>query len=639
VQVVIDGSGSFLRVRTMTVDLNVGLEEHRRGQLERASRVYEAALAENPNNPDALHLVGLVALQRGDAEKAVRLMARATTLKPTDPTILANLAEAYKAVGQTDRAVECCRAALGLQPNYPEAHFNLGLLLNRMGETDRAIEHFREAVRLKPEFAAAHNSLGNALRAKGDKAAAFQHFERAVWLDPALAEGRCNLGRMLAEQGMPKEGLVHCREAVRLRPDLAAAHNNLGNVLQVLGRLEEAKERLLEAVRLEPDQAATYAGLAHVWEQLGEFEHAHDSIRQALYREPRHPGALARLATRLRDKLPEADQATIESLLAEPALPDESRMQLLFGLAQAHDAKGQFDRAAELSGQANALQLAELKKRGMAYDATLHHAFIDQVIATFMPHYFERVQGFGLDTERPIFVVGLPRSGTSLTEQILASHSRVFGAGELKLAQETLDTLPGLLGRTETALDALQYLDRETSRRLAEHHLAELALINDSTDRIVDKMPENTLYLGFIATLFPHAKLIHCRRDVRDVALSCWMLNFAEVRWACDPDQIASRVSEYQRLMAHWRATLPIPMFELDYESLVADLEGTARDLVAFCGLEWEPSCLEYYKKARPLRTPSVVQVRQPVYTSSVGRWKNYERPLAPLFAKLPVNV
>jgi tetratricopeptide (TPR) repeat protein len=623
----------------MAVDLNVGLEEHRRGQLERASRVYEAALVENPNNPDALHLVGLVALQRGEADRAVQLMGRATALKPTDPSILANLAEAHKAVGQTDRAVECCRAALRLQPNYPEAHFNLGLLLNRLGDTDGAIEHFREAIRLRPEFAAAHNSLGNALRAQGNKTAAFQHFERAVWLDPALAEGRCNLGRMLAEQGMPKEGLIHCREAVRLRPSLAAAHNNLGNVLQALGRLEEAKDCLLEAVRLDPDQAATYAGLAHVWEQLGEFDQAHDSIRQALRREPRHAGALARLATRLRDKLPEADQATIEGLLAEPVLPDESRMQLLFGLAQACDAKGQFERAALLSRQANEIQLKDLKNRGLAYEAELHHAFVDQIIATFTPEYFQRVHGFGLETERPIFVVGLPRSGTSLTEQILASHSRVFGAGELKLAQETLDRLPGLLGRTEAALEALKLLDSKTSQRLAELHLAELAELNVSADRIVDKMPENTLYLGFIATLFPHAKLIHCRRDVRDVALSCWMLNFAEVRWACDPDQIAARVSEYQRLMAHWRTTLPVPMFELDYESLVADLEGKARELVEFCGLDWEPSCLEYYKKARPLRTPSVVQVRQPVYTSSVGRWKNYERLLAPLFAKLQVNL
>lgn len=221
---------------------------------------------------------------------------------------------------------------------------------------------------------------------------------------------------------------------------------------------------------------------------------------------------------------------------------------------------------------------------------------------------------------------------------MLASHSRVFGAGELKLVQETLERLPAMAGRTGMALDALAHLDRDITRRLAEHHLAELGAIDSLADRIVDKMPENTLYLGFIAVLFPRARIIHCRRDVRDVALSCWLLNFAEVRWACDPDQIASRVAEYQRMMAHWRATLPIPIFELDYESLVGDLEATARKLLDFCGLDWEPGCLEFYRKQRPLRTPSVVQVRQPIYTSSLGRWKHYERSLAALFANLKVD-
>ncbi len=312
-----------------------------------------------------------------------------------------------------------------------------------------------------------------------------------------------------------------------------------------------------------------------------------------------------RLAIRLRDKLSGVDQGTIENLLADPALAAEPRIQLLFGLAQALDAKGQFDRAAELSREANALQAAELKERGQAYDPTVHHSYVDDLIAVFTPAFFERTRGFGHESERPIFVVGLPRSGTSLTEQVLASHSRVFGAGELKLVQETLEALPGVLGRTSMALNALEHLDRDTTRRLAERHLAELAELEKASDRIVDKMPENTLYLGFIATMFPSARIIHCRRDLRDVALSCWMLNFAEVRWACDAEQIAARFAEYQRLMDHWRRTLPVPIFELEYATMVADLEGTARKLLEFCGLDWEPACLEFYRKQRPCAHPA----------------------------------
>jgi tetratricopeptide (TPR) repeat protein len=619
----------------MPVDLNAALEEHRRGHIERAALVYQTALAEDPDHPDALHLLGVVAIQQGDPNQAALLIGRAAALRPDDAAIHANLGEVYRLLGDNDRTIDCCRAALRVQPNYPEVHSNLGLALVRRGDRDEAIGHFREAIRLKPGFAAAHYSLGEALWCNGDKASALEQFRRVVLLDPASAEARCNLGRALMEQGAPHQALIHCQEAVRLRPDMAAAHNNLGNALQLLGRLDEAKVCLLEALRLEPDQTASYVSLANVWEQLGEFDQALDSLRDVLRRDPHHAGALARLAMRLRDQLPDAEQATIDSLLTDPKLSLESRLQLQFGLAQVLDARGEFDRAAELTIRANALQLADLHNRGQVYDHQAHHAFIDQLTAAFSTRFFERVRGFGLETERPVFIVGLPRSGTSLTEQILASHPRVFGAGELKLAQQILETLRNSIGGRETPLISPEYLDRESTRHLAHHYLNELAAINDSADRVVDKMPDNTVYLGLIATLFPRAKLIHCRRDLRDVALSCWMTNFRDIRWACDPDQIASRIEEHERLMEHWRRVLPVPFLQVEYEAMVTDLEKWARAIVAWCGLEWDPACVEFHKTRRPVRTSSVAQVRQPLYTTSIGRWKNYQQSLTPLFAKL----
>ena len=619
----------------MPVDLSEALEEHRRGNIERAARVYQTALAENPDHPDALHLLGVVAVQQGDPKRAELLIGRAAALRPGDAAIHANLGEVYRLLLDDDQAIACCRTALRIQPNYPEVHSNLGLALVRRGDLNDAIGHFREAIRLKPDFTSAHYSLGEALWRTGDKVSAFVHFRQAVLLDPTSAEARCNLGRVLMEQGAHQEALVHCQEAVRLRPAMAAAHNNLGNALQALGRLDEAKACLLESIRLDPDQTGSHASLANVWEQLGEFDQALDSLREVLRCDPRHAGALARLATRLRAKLPEAEQATIESLLADPKLSLDPRLQLQFGLAQVLDARGEFDRAAELTIHANALQLADFRNRGQVYDPQAHHTIIDQLMAAFSTSFFERVRGFGLETERPVFIVGLPRSGTSLTEQILASHPRVFGAGELKLARDVLETLRGPIDRSETPLVSLEYLDRESTRHLAHHYLNELAALNDSADRVVDKMPDNTVYLGLIATLFPRAKLIHCRRDVRDVALSCWMTNFRDVRWACDPDQIASRIEEHERLMEHWRRVLPVPMLEVEYEAMVTDFDKSARAIVAWCGLEWDPACLEFHKTRRPVRTSSVAQVRQPVYTSSVGRWKNYDQSLKSLFAKL----
>ena len=231
-----------------------------------------------------------------------------------------------------------------------------------------------------------------------------------------------------------------------------------------------------------------------------------------------------------------------------------------------------------------------------------------------------------------MFIVGLPRSGTTLIEQILASHSQVFGGGEIKLAH---DTMAALGGQGADPIEGLRQLDRQTAHRLASRHLERLRAFSPAALRIVDKMPDNYLLLGLLASLFPRAKFIHCRRDLRDVAVSCWMAHFQEIRWANDQQHIVSRFHAYQRIMAHWRKVLPVPLLEVDYEETVADLEGVARKLVAWCGLAWEPKCLEFHQTKRPVRTASAVQVRQPVLRTSVGRWKHYEQALAPLFARL----
>jgi hypothetical protein len=322
------------------------------------------------------------------------------------------------------------------------------------------------------------------------------------------------------------------------------------------------------------------------------------------------------------------------------------------------DAQGVYDEAAEHLSHANALCQADWQKRGKGYDPTEHVRFVDELIAAFTPEYFARVRGFGLETERPVFIVGLPRSGTTLIEQVLASHSRVFGAGELRYVRDTFEALPRALKRSphapredistkdphaeredytgrSTPLECVSGLDRATCGRVAQRHLDRLRALNEPAPRITDKLPDNYLYLGLLATLFPRAKLIHCRRDLRDVAVSCWMTNFRQIRWASAQEHIASRFHEYQRVMDHWRRVLPAPLLEVDYEETVADLEGVARRLVAWCGLEWEPGCLAFHENRRPVRTASVTQVRQPIYKKSVERWKNYENALASLFAKL----
>ena len=273
----------------------------------------------------------------------------------------------------------------------------------------------------------------------------------------------------------------------------------------------------------------------------------------------------------------------------------------------------------------------------MVRDPAEHMRFISGLIDAFDPAFFQRLAGAGLRTERPVFIVGLPRSGTTLVEQILASHSRFFSAGELLLTRDSFQAIPELVGSKESPVSCIRHLTDAVVRQLAENHDQRLsALAGGQADRISDKMPENYLHLGLLATLFPDAVFIHCRRDLRDVATSCWLTPFQSLHWTNDKEQIALRFQQYDRLMHHWQAVLPATIHEVSYEDTVGDLETVARRLLGACGLEWEPACLDFHKTNRPIRTASVSQVREPLYGTSIGRWKNYDTELADLFEALP---
>jgi hypothetical protein len=319
-------------------------------------------------------------------------------------------------------------------------------------------------------------------------------------------------------------------------------------------------------------------------------------------------------------------------LLTDSDLTDAQRFLLNFSVAIILDARGEYAAAAEHLAQANSLQVSEWNRRGRGYNPESYESLAAGMIAACTPDFFRRVAGFGIESDLPVFVVGLPRSGTTLIEQILAGHSQVYAAGEIQLVGRTMHEF----GREGVdPVEGMRTMDRETAQRAAATHLERLQALAPSAGRIVDKMPENYLQLGMLAALLPRAKIIHCRRDLRDVAVSCWITPFQEVRWASDQDHIAARFRVYRQIMEHWRKVLPIPMLEVDYEETVADLEGVAKRLVAFCGLEWEEGCLEFHRSKRAVTTASTVQVRQPVYKTSVARWRNYEQPLASLFARL----
>lgn len=648
---------------------NLGEAYRAYGEPDRAAECCRAALRLRPEYPEAANNLGLVLLAQGDAPAAVGQFRAAVRLAPDRAINHNNLGNALRGAGDPDAAVAAFRTAVELDPACAEAHSNLGQLLLERNDPRGALAHCQEAARLRPDLAEVRNNLGNALRGLGRLAEAKDEYREAVRLNPDLAVSYNNMGQALQEEGDLPAALLwygqalnrepaaarthanvasafeeqgdfdravkHYEVALRLDPRFVEAHNGLGFVLHQQGRFAEALAAYREVVRLRPAFAPGHCNLGNLLEELGELKAAEAGYRAALRLDPDLPAAHAQLATLLRGKLPEDDLAALRRALDCPHLPRRPRLALHFGLAHALDGRGEYDAAAEHMQAGNALCRELWQKQGQCYDPQAHAAFVDRLIAAFTPEFFARVRGWGLDTERPVFVVGLPRSGTTLTEQILASHPQVFGAGELPAVNADFDAIPDLLMTTLPPVEALPGLHREAVRELASRHLARLEELNATADRVADKLPDNYLHLGLIATLFPKARVIHCRRDLRDVAVSCWMTNFRHIRWAADPDHIAARFADYRRLTDHWRRVLPMPILEVDYEETVADLEGVARRLVAWCGLPWDPACLDFHRTARPVRTASVTQVRQPIYQQSVARWKHYAVSLKPLFAAL----
>jgi hypothetical protein len=345
---------------------------------------------------------------------------------------------------------------------------------------------------------------------------------------------------------------------------------------------------------------------------------------------------LSQLAAEGFRELTPHEARTVAEAADDPRLPAEDRCRISFAIARTHDRANRYGEAFEYGRRANDLRREIDGRAGLVYDPAAFARRIDQLIALFTPEYFARVRGFGTDAETPVFVVGMMRSGTTLVEQILASHPRAFGAGELSDLVRLLAALPARLRTTTEFPACVNLLDESTARVVAGEYVQRLRALGGAADRVVDKMPTNYLWLGFIATFFPNARIIHCRRDPVDTCLSCFFQDFASPHpYTSDLRHMGHYYRQYERLMAHWATVLPVRVFELNYEELTTDQEAVSRRMVEYCGLPWDDRCLRFNENKRVVRTASALQVRRPMYTSSVGRWKRYEPFLGPLLEEM----
>jgi len=508
-----------------------------------------------------------------------------------------------------------------------EACNERGISLARVGQLDAAVAALQLATTLRPGYARAHNNLGIVLVQQGRLQEATAAFRAALAYDPTLAEAQNNLGNVLTMQDRLDEAVACFRRAARLKPDYAQAQNNLGIALMELGKLDEAVSAYRQALRLQPGyaEAENNLGIARVYE--GRLDDAEAAFERALTNDS-NASAYLNLAQIRKFSATDPAITAMEGLLAKSAsMPADSRIALHFALAKAYDDCNEPAQAAPHLLQGNAF-----KRRQLAYDEAATLAAMQRTQGVFDAALMRRLRGRGAASALPVFILGMPRSGSTLVEQILASHRQVCGAGERSdFSRLAASLLPA------PCPDGAGSLLPDHLRRLGTRYLAGLPSRPKAALRMTDKMPGNFLTAGLIHLALPDAKIIHTRRDAADTCFSCFTKLFrAGHAYTFDLGELGRYYRAYERLMAHWRSVIPAAaLLEIDYEDLVADPKAQIARLLDHCGIGWDDRCLAFDTTQRVVRTASASQVREPIHARSIGRWRRYADLLQPLLGEL----
>jgi len=669
------------------------------GRLNEAEQILKGVLKADPKQAHALHLLGVVTYQAGQSLLALDLVKQAIAIQPQSALFESNLAEMSRQQGRIEEAIAHGKRAVEIDPTMASAHSNLGIALFDAKNYDEAESSHLQALALFPNLLQSLNNLGSIERARQNKSKALEWYRKALSVNPDFLEALTNIGAVLVEEDRPEEAIepllkvLHSyptspealcnlglsyfklddfekaagllRRSLESRPGYVEASIGLARVLHETENTAEAETILLDvlkgdplkidawcllgviyteefntekaeysyqkALEIDPANADALTGIANLRLEAGQIDESEALLIQALEKDPNNLGARFHLSQTKKVIAGDTNLAALEAMsVNSESLSHDKQVSLHYALGKCYDDLGEFDKAFP-----HFLAGAELKRKKLLYSAEADAARTNQIIETFTPEYLASLQGAGNISKSPIFVLGMPRSGTTLTEQIIASHPSVFGAGELHDFLDIANHLPGtpagqiypdnLIGLTKESITAWgdEYIER-TRKLSADPH-------------ITDKMPANYMALGLISLALPNAKIIHVKRNPVDTCLSCFTRLFNRHQDATyNLAEMGKHYMNYMRIMDHWRSVLPADSFiEVQYEDIVADMEGEAKRLIRALGLKWNAACLSFYKNERKIRTASVTQVRKPIYKSSVERWRHYEKHLDPLLSEL----
>jgi tetratricopeptide (TPR) repeat protein len=600
-----------------------------RGLLAEAEQAARRAMALDPSLVAAWNNLGIVLQEAGKLAESAACLERVTTLQPDNPEAHNNLGNTYLRLQRLDRAELHYEQALSLNPRYAEAHSNRAFLRHALGRYDEAAAAARLAIDINPTMADAYLNLAEVEMARQRHGEALRWLEALRAFAPNHAGGLAAQAKALKYHDRLDEALGAASAAALAAPESASVHNALGEIQQALGRHDDALASFEKAAALPgTEQEAARVNQSVLLIEIGRAADAAELLGRILEANPRCVSAWTSRAELKTFGADDQDIGRMEALLGpQGSAAFKDRMALHFALGKAYLDHGSSTHAFRHFQEGN-----RMKRATFSFDIDATAQWMQDIAATITPSLLAQL-GPGEESNMPIFVLGMPRSGTSLIEQILASHRQVHGAGELRAAQQLVDGL----GDYPAAMTRLTGADLA---HLGASYLAQVRALSGGRAHVVDKMPANFLHAGLIHLMLPNARIVHCRRDPVDTCLSCYTKLFAaEQAFAYDLAELGRFHRAYQALMDHWRVVLPQNRFiEVDYEAVVAGLEGEVRRLIAFLELPWDDACLDFHNTERPVRTASVNQVRRPIYTSSAGRWKAHAAHLGPLLAALGID-
>jgi len=571
--------------------------------------------------------LGFLLIELRRPEEAVEFLQKATRLDPKAEKAFFSLGRALAMLGKGEEADAAFEASFALNPE--RRLLALAAEHHKEGRFDKAEDSYRELLRLRPDNVDALRLLGGIMANRSEFADAEILFRRAISFAPDFSLAIVDLGRLLQDQHRYPEAVECFSRVVEMEPNSPKPRFMRAAALAPLGRTFEALAEYRRVIEIRPKHAGAWLGLGHTLKTVGRQEEAIEAYRECIRAKPKSGEAYWSIANLKTYQLTEEDVREMESFVENADdLTDQSTVNFLFALAKASEDKGDYQGAWEYYARGNS------KQRMLEhYDPVQTEVTNDEIIEVFNEEFLQAHSGGGHQDSSPIFVVGLPRSGSTLVEQILASHSQVEGTSELPY-----------LGRVATSLnrnraDGVNYpyaareLGPEHLKALGQAYLDQAQLHRvEGLPRFIDKMPNNFPTIGLLHLILPNAKIIDARRYPLDSTLSCYRQLFAQGQtFVYDLNDIGEYFVQYQRMMDHWHRVLPGRVLTVQYEDLVTDLDNQVRRLLDYCELPWEDNCLNFHETERPVRTASSEQVRQPVYTKSIHFWRNYESSLGDL--------